>query len=91
MRILNKFSVPFGLQRRRGNNKQKNKIVHKLKKMHSADLAVYMAKKLEEEKVKLLERSIQILGKDSCIHIFLKTLKIQKRGGLLIKVHNWSV
>jgi hypothetical protein len=74
-------------KRRRTQPKLKRKVINKLKKMKSPDLAEYMSRKLYEDKVKLLERAIEILGKDNCIHIFIKTLKIEKRGGLMVKSH----
>ncbi|ODN00135.1 Phosphorylated adapter RNA export protein [Orchesella cincta] len=72
-------------KRKRERQKYKRKLINRLKKMKALDLAHYMGNKLHEEKVTLLFRSIEILGKENCVRIFLKTLKIERRGGVMVK------
>jgi phosphorylated adapter RNA export protein len=57
----------------------------RLGKIKGRKLAYLIARELEEPKTQLIVRAVEILGKYYCIDLFIKTLKIEKRGGLLVK------
>ncbi|CAG7728069.1 unnamed protein product [Allacma fusca] len=57
----------------------------KLVKMKGRKLSYLIARELQEPKTQLIVRACEILGKHYCIDLFIKTLKIEKKGGLLVK------
>jgi len=48
-------------------------------------VAFYMAKRLNERKKHLFSSSMKLLGRETCLKLFFKTLKIERLGGMMIK------
>ncbi|XP_021946744.1 phosphorylated adapter RNA export protein [Folsomia candida] len=74
----------YNTKLRRQRKKRKNKLVNKMKKMGPAELGYYIAKKLDEAKHNLIINSIELIGKEAVIALFLKTTKIERLGGLMV-------